>query len=489
MIANTDCLDIAEIFAYRHRKADAAAIAVADVLGRRRPLAGAEAGFLEAWAWMRAQLDGSAEVYRDPRYYDWSRTAFQLLGQCLGTVAANDSARRYLRAIGASDPATGLAIHLDQYASFLLGGAWEIDADVRLTSPLTVSLPWALPGSPWSLGGRGTCHVQGIEGRRQLRVGNGKGERSIPLSGGTYQVSEALTLECAPQCEFAEGTITLQPPALNLPDLPELAAMSTCGLDYQWQERDSFRKAIDALRRTVPEMAAELVTHMRQIILKPESPGAIYNTTCSRLTGLAAVTSYRSAWVMAEDLLHEFCHNWLFSLEDQGSLFAPGPLDPVRDERFYSPWRTDARPLYGLFHAYVVFTRVGCFWREVIRHESCPAQVLDYAHGRVARLVRQLEQVHTQLTQYARFTDLGQLVFDDTAARLAQISQEAANLGISGEGPSLVPHVDGSFHIQHGSEGVPVSIRESLEKHLTRYDHFNRCRAPGPAETAALQAG
>jgi HEXXH motif-containing protein len=68
---------------------------------------------------------------------------------------------------------------------------------------------------------------------------------------------------------------------------------------------------------------------------------------------------------LAEAIVHEFGHNELNAIE---------PVCPLVDGQdvadFYSPWRTDRRPLRGLLHALFVFCGVSAFLRA-LDHSDC----------------------------------------------------------------------------------------------------------------------
>src|SRR5579872_1052481 len=58
---------------------------------------------------------------------------------------------------------------------------------------------------------------------------------------------------------------------------------------------------------------------------------------------------------VTECLLHEAMHQYLFRIEECGGLFTP---ETEEGERFYSPWRSDPRPLRMTLHGAFVFLAV-----------------------------------------------------------------------------------------------------------------------------------
>jgi hypothetical protein len=63
---------------------------------------------------------------------------------------------------------------------------------------------------------------------------------------------------------------------------------------------------------------------------------------------------------LVEAIVHEFHHNELYMYMQLENLLSDGS----RSKLYYSPWRADARPLFGLLHACYVFTAVANYMRR-----------------------------------------------------------------------------------------------------------------------------
>ncbi len=91
-------------------------------------------------------------------------------------------------------------------------------------------------------------------------------------------------------------------------------------------------------------------------IVSPEA-----NVHCSftspRLHGVIFLSQSDDVLRLSEALVHEYAHMELDVLMSVEPL--TGDISP--DERFYSPWRQDPRPIAGLFHALHVFSEVLSF--------------------------------------------------------------------------------------------------------------------------------
>jgi HEXXH motif-containing protein len=74
--------------------------------------------------------------------------------------------------------------------------------------------------------------------------------------------------------------------------------------------------------------------------------------------GAMALTEPTSPLALCVSLIHELRHSLLNGILDLGPLYDAGHTD-----RYYSPWRSDPRPMGGLLHGAYAFLGVADFWR------------------------------------------------------------------------------------------------------------------------------
>jgi HEXXH motif-containing protein len=103
--------------------------------------------------------------------------------------------------------------------------------------------------------------------------------------------------------------------------------------------------------------------------------------------GAVALTMPSDGRQLALTLVHELQHNYVNLLHNIGPLFGPDDAD-----RYYSPWRDDARPLAGVLHGATAFAGVAHFWR---RERAAGGR---YAELEFALAVRQLRVAVRTLT-------------------------------------------------------------------------------------------
>jgi hypothetical protein len=81
--------------------------------------------------------------------------------------------------------------------------------------------------------------------------------------------------------------------------------------------------------------------------------------------GVIFASACEDEFLFAEDIIHEYSHNVLFVVSK---------VFPIINEDdkccYYSPWREDPRPLYGLIHALFTFTNVANFWYECLQNKK-----------------------------------------------------------------------------------------------------------------------
>jgi HEXXH motif-containing protein len=148
---------------------------------------------------------------------------------------------------------------------------------------------------------------------------------------------------------------------------------------------------------------------------------AIGSGSREELLGLVYLPASDSLSNLAECLLHEAMHQFLFRLEECRSLFLDGTPS---DDRFYSPWRSDARPIRMVLHGAFVFTAIAdlYLWQgapERLSVEAHDCQQRAYQCSRQAQIALDIVQRHS------RVTPIGQLILDTLAADLSRIKRDA----------------------------------------------------------------
>lgn len=98
---------------------------------------------------------------------------------------------------------------------------------------------------------------------------------------------------------------------------------------------------------------------------------------------------------VAENMIHEFAHCELHIIQDTIKL----TKGQNKNRLYYSPWRTDPRPLLGLFHGIYVFHQVALFYWNCLQTSN---QLIDDATFIKSRLVIITHQLGIALNQISQ---------------------------------------------------------------------------------------
>jgi hypothetical protein len=172
---------------------------------------------------------------------------------------------------------------------------------------------------------------------------------------------------------------------------------------------------------------------------------------------------------MADVLIHEFHHNRLFFIEENGKFFEDGEA-AVGEKRYYSPWRSDPRALMGILHGLYVFVPVREFWGNVARDEQLDARQREVARNWVARNTLELSIGVHQLRHHARFTSFGRTVFRLLTERVRSLQEEMLADGLSYDCPAFRFDQDGLYTpALSATDGHRLSVREQVLNHLQNH--------------------
>lgn len=120
---------------------------------------------------------------------------------------------------------------------------------------------------------------------------------------------------------------------------------------------------------------------------------------------------------LAECLLHECLHQLLFRLEEAAPLF---DSSSDRAERYFSPWRTDARPLRMVLHGAFVFSGVATLQMLWFCHPPSDPRLMGDQVTAYRRLHESLTAVNT-VKRHAILTTVGRKVVNAIEAQLRYV--------------------------------------------------------------------
>jgi HEXXH motif-containing protein len=122
---------------------------------------------------------------------------------------------------------------------------------------------------------------------------------------------------------------------------------------------------------------------------------------------------------VAEMLIHEPAHSLLNIVTDEIPLWITKRKAPL----YVSPWRSDLRPVWGMFHAIWSFSAVGHFWGELVQVSE--RKTSKVARKRLFDTALKLQLAVGELDRSEELTSRGDRYFEllkEEAERLLQVS-------------------------------------------------------------------
>ena len=426
--------------------------------------------FVQLHQWAQ-EVDGEIfeRVFRDPRAYHYARTTFDLYVAKQSSQPPPQVTREYLEELGGLDFTVALDDHLTQFGKFACALAYLSGDDLDVL-PVRLLLPDVLPGTGWTISGEASVKLCGVNKQGQLRLAVDGKPCLVALSEEVTN-HEVFRIELAPEVE----SIRLSPPTFNLPGLRDIRSVVASSVAGQGLYTDVLRDTLGMIEAFAPNTHRQIKQYMRTIAFKPAGAEGVFNTSCSRLPAASIFTGSRHHLVLADDLIHEFYHNRLFAIEELGGFFHEDE-DFGSVTSFYSPWRDDPRPAFGVFHAVYVFERVLAFWVAAIDSRQLSGIELDYASFRAAKLLRQLEIAIAQLIAWANLNERGQQILKLASDAVLEHREACEQLEIQDRVRAMVLGDDGNPGHRNNEAGTTVSATDDLRAHVGEYDVEARCR-------------
>lgn len=170
---------------------------------------------------------------------------------------------------------------------------------------------------------------------------------------------------------------------------------------------------------TAFDMSKKLISSILPLVCGENSIGSASRQEALGMIFLPAVLNQDDQ--LLECLLHEVMHQYLFRLEECGTLF---DKNSPKEEVYFSPWRKDKRPLRMTLHGSFVFTAVADMYLKLALNNDgemiSPEQAQKRAYQRYleARLALQV------IKKYAVLSKFGQYVYKAIEIDLQSISKQ-----------------------------------------------------------------
>lgn len=436
----------AELIQSRFTKSAAALAGIAKAISKNPALAAQHRSFLELFEEARGfEPEFFGRVWTDPTAYYWVRIAYDLLANKLSRQQLPPLASLYSQDVAALGFAEPLEAVLAEFQRFVLALRY-LKGSQGSVARFPGRFPQGLPG---------TLH-------------------SITADGSISSVP------CA-QVSYGGFTLRLQPAAFQLPAVGiSFAAPAIASSDeFQQKHAPVVQRTLEMIDRFAPARFKQFAETMQLAALKLRSSGTYTNMSHSHFPGAMIIGVVDDPFEMGDTFIHELHHNRLFFIEEQAPFFTD--QNEESEERIYSPFRDDLRPIIGLFHAVYVYLPVTEYWFEVFARGASitTSAQREYAIDRALRGVLQIELAIAQLEKFSHFTAHGTALFE-AMKKSAQVLRARASNELPQDAPAKQIADDGRISDELSVEKKAMSIREAVREHLSRFDVHRQVSGPFP---------
>jgi HEXXH motif-containing protein len=202
------------------------------------------------------------------------------------------------------------------------------------------------------------------------------------------------------------------------------------------------------------------------VAMKPRASGDFQGISFSDFPGASIISYVAHPYLIAESMVHEFHHNRLFAIESAVPLVEDTAAGTVL---YYSPFRTDPRPIRGLLHGLYVFIAVWRFWDKVSHAPDIEPVLHAFAVDRTFRIAFQLAVACKQLSSHPGLTPHGQAAFAVLAREVDDIVRAVDRSGHGMDSPAAFCSEDGEMRIEvDETTGATLTVADALrlQQHL-----------------------
>jgi HEXXH motif-containing protein len=160
--------------------------------------------------------------------------------------------------------------------------------------------------------------------------------------------------------------------------------------------RASLREALAIVGR-LPALRAEIDVGLQLVVPVGYDESQHLSASYQEAIGAVYLSLHPNPMTMAEALIHEFSHNKLHALLEQGPL-----LENAWEPLYPSPLRPDPRPLHGVLLAVHAFLPVARLYEQLLAGGDA-----EGLRGRYLQIVASNHEAAQTLRQHARPTALG----------------------------------------------------------------------------------
>ena len=409
------------------------------------------------------------KIWSTPESYLWSKITWDLvhLDKKKSILLEN-----YLDWKGSSADEQ-LNHQIDQLCLFILSGYVLMNKDIAL--PYVVTLPdiSSLSGSgiSWETS---DLHVKGYVATDSSELlPNAKGKYSSKYFYGYKNEGEFRKIIAFEDIFFSQPTLSKHPITIDV--WSECARMNFEGMEWikRVESKDKINKfrltaekAMDYIKNYDNNIYNELCLLVNKIVPLKVISDANPSSSNSTILGIIFCTYTEDPLLLAEMLIHEFSHNKLFLFQEIDPLLNSAVHgDGWADQSYYSPWRSDPRPLNGILHGLYVFNEVASFWYYIMSQFT----EKEYSHISFKRfylLVEQLKIAINVLKSECTFTESGQDLINEINKNISKFDSEISKNDLE----STSAHFS---ELDFDRELVGSNVLDAIKSHRKKWDKTN----------------
>jgi HEXXH motif-containing protein len=235
-----------------------------------------------------------------------------------------------------------------------LGHFGAVAAATALRAGVSARLPGYARDGWLHLPTLGRVRVPAARGRVDMDTLDGRLRVDGEDAGAAWQARRTLAIEGRPPLMIELEDLDPYRDAHHVPAAERLTD------DEADEWRRCLAEAWQILTHHAPARAAEIAEGLQCLVpLAKLDPRAARSATSMEAVGVIGLDLPRTAVDFAVALVHEFQHSKLSAVLDIV------PLYEDSDRMFFAPWRTDPRPIGGLFQGVYAFLGVADLWRAL----------------------------------------------------------------------------------------------------------------------------
>jgi len=202
--------------------------------------------------------------------------------------------------------------------------------------------------------------------------------------------------------------------------------------EYQkW--KSTLAKSVDLISSINPLILDDLNILIENVLTVYSKNGSHGSMSPKNITGTIYLPDINDYTLLAECLVHEALHQYLYRLEHSSSLFTE---NDGNQELYYSPWKDEPRPLIMVLHGAFVFTGVILFYQSLCDMNTLPKKHQLFRE----RLSHRFAQVNTAidvLNHNDKFTSFGRSILNIMREYLSDVKE---HIVLSSDLEDIVAH-------------------------------------------------